>query len=391
MAHTQTPKLRSACDACHEAKVKCTGGTPCVHCKNHHQNCHYSFAARIGKPKGSRNRKTLARLREAAFHTAKSQTSCPTPPYAFDPVPLSISPHSVSSTPEWMTSDYSVPTTQNTSYAPYDWISPQGTPTPPESIDTSLSALQVHDNLLMYQQASLTQPFESHIHSPQLSTASVNTGNTEFILPFQETSGFPATWQSHVPTCDCFHWQTSNLVSLHALKSPVGTIQYSKFGESLQYITRTITACQRTVACQSCEKSSSMMYLLIASLQMVVDHLEALLSHEQLDASSTTASSLSSLPFVSSSMIPQDPHAEQHKIIRIMQIRHMLIKTQNTLKDIREIVLSTQQRYSVDSAISGLGEIASSSSSDPDCLYQSVDKLQGGIGSLLGTISTQQA
>lgn len=112
MAHTQTPKLRSACDACHEAKVKCTGGTPCVHCKNHHQNCHYSFAARIGKPKGSRNRKTLARLREAAFHATKSQTSCPTPPYAFDPVPLSISPHSISSTPDWMTSDYSIPTTQ---------------------------------------------------------------------------------------------------------------------------------------------------------------------------------------------------------------------------------------------------------------------------------------
>lgn len=63
----QTPKLRSACDACHEAKVRCSGGTPCLHCKNHRLNCHYSYAARIGKPKGSRNRKTLARLREAGL------------------------------------------------------------------------------------------------------------------------------------------------------------------------------------------------------------------------------------------------------------------------------------------------------------------------------------
>lgn len=256
----------------------------------------------------------------------------------------------------------------------------------------SLGALQVHDNLLIYQQqASLTQPFESHIHSPELSTLSVNTGNAAFILPFQETSGFPEIWQSQVPACDCFHWQTSNLVSLHALKSPVGIIQHRTFDESLQYITGTISACQRTVACQSCEKSSSMMYLLIASLQMVFDHLEALLSQEQMDPSSSTTSSFSSFCSVSNSIIPQDPHSEQQKIIRMMQIRHMLIKTQNTLKDIREIVLSTQQRFSVDSAISGIGEIAPGSSSDPDCLYQSVDKLQGGIGSLLRTIGTRQA
>lgn len=68
----QQAKLRSACDACHEAKVRCTGGRPCVHCKNHQQNCHYSFAARIGKPKGSRNRKTLARLKEAALDGGSS-------------------------------------------------------------------------------------------------------------------------------------------------------------------------------------------------------------------------------------------------------------------------------------------------------------------------------
>lgn len=256
----------------------------------------------------------------------------------------------------------------------------------------SMNALQVHDNLLMYQQqVSLTQPFESHLQSPQLSTEPASTGNAEFILPFRGTSSYPTTWQSHVPTCDCFHWQTSNLVSLHALKSPVGILQHSTFGESLQYMTGTISACQRTVACQSCEKSSSMMFLLITSLQMVFDHLEALLSSEQLNSSSsTTTSSFSSFYSVSNSMIPQDPHSEQQKIIQMMQIRHMLIKTQNTLKDIREIVLSTQQRFSVDSAISGFEEIAPGSSSDPDCLYRVVDRLQGGIGSLLSTISTRQ-
>jgi Zn(2)-Cys(6) binuclear cluster domain-containing protein len=55
-----TLKLRSACDACHQAKVKCSRGASCLHCRIHNQECRYSYTARIGKPKGSRNRKTLA-------------------------------------------------------------------------------------------------------------------------------------------------------------------------------------------------------------------------------------------------------------------------------------------------------------------------------------------
>lgn len=250
----------------------------------------------------------------------------------------------------------------------------------------------MHDSLLMYQQpASLTQPFESHIHSPQLSTTSLNTRNAGYVSSFQEMCGFPA-WQLHVATCDCFHRQTLNLASLHAPKPSVGNTQHSAFADSLQCITGTILACQQSVTCRSCEKNSSMMCLLLASLQMVFNHLEALHFREQLDSSSTkTRSSYTSHSSVSRSIIRQDPQSEQQKIIRMMQIRHMLIKTENTLKSIREIIPLAQQRFSIDSAISGFGEGAPGSSREPDYLYESVDKLQAEIGSLLSTIVTQQA
>lgn len=60
-------KLRSACDFCHAAKVKCSGGSACDRCRAQDLPCTYSVAMRAGKPKGSCNRKTLdkhARIRQ---------------------------------------------------------------------------------------------------------------------------------------------------------------------------------------------------------------------------------------------------------------------------------------------------------------------------------------
>lgn len=59
-------KHKSACDQCNASKVKCPGGgIPCQRCADSSQPCHYSLARRIGKPRGSKNRKTLERMRQA--------------------------------------------------------------------------------------------------------------------------------------------------------------------------------------------------------------------------------------------------------------------------------------------------------------------------------------
>jgi hypothetical protein len=59
----QTPRLRAACESCHGSKVKCLGGKPCARCITNRLDCVYLPAAKIGKPKGSRNKSTLERLR----------------------------------------------------------------------------------------------------------------------------------------------------------------------------------------------------------------------------------------------------------------------------------------------------------------------------------------
>jgi hypothetical protein len=72
--NTNSPKkLRSACNACHEVKLKCLGGQPCSRCRDKQIECVYRHAARIGKPKGSRNKKTLERLKQAQAQAGSEQ------------------------------------------------------------------------------------------------------------------------------------------------------------------------------------------------------------------------------------------------------------------------------------------------------------------------------
>lgn len=48
-------RVRSACDACHKMKVRCTGEVPCETCLNSGNLCLYSFSGRLGRPKGTLN------------------------------------------------------------------------------------------------------------------------------------------------------------------------------------------------------------------------------------------------------------------------------------------------------------------------------------------------
>lgn len=58
-------KLRSACDICHQTKVRCSSDTPCRTCENLDIECVYSVSNRVGRPRGIKNKKTLNRLSKA--------------------------------------------------------------------------------------------------------------------------------------------------------------------------------------------------------------------------------------------------------------------------------------------------------------------------------------
>ncbi|KAK0707077.1 hypothetical protein B0T26DRAFT_609555, partial [Lasiosphaeria miniovina] len=51
--------VRSACNACHQFKIRCSGGEPCQPCRDSMFLCTYSPGRRLGRPKGSKNKRTL--------------------------------------------------------------------------------------------------------------------------------------------------------------------------------------------------------------------------------------------------------------------------------------------------------------------------------------------
>ena len=68
-------KLRSACDMCHRGKMKCSGGSPCSGCHNFGYECVYSVSNRGGRPKGTKNKRTLERIRQNEIRRAMAAGS----------------------------------------------------------------------------------------------------------------------------------------------------------------------------------------------------------------------------------------------------------------------------------------------------------------------------
>lgn len=64
-------KLRSACDRCHQSKMKCSGGMPCSNCFGSGEDCCYSVSNRSGRPKGAKNKRNQEQMSTA------QQEECP--------------------------------------------------------------------------------------------------------------------------------------------------------------------------------------------------------------------------------------------------------------------------------------------------------------------------
>ncbi|PYH44055.1 Zn(II)2Cys6 transcription factor domain-containing protein [Aspergillus saccharolyticus JOP 1030-1] len=56
MEATSPRRVRLACDSCHNMKMKCSGGQPCLTCTRYKHTCVYSAPHRIGRPRGSKNK-----------------------------------------------------------------------------------------------------------------------------------------------------------------------------------------------------------------------------------------------------------------------------------------------------------------------------------------------
>ncbi|EKG09611.1 hypothetical protein MPH_13314 [Macrophomina phaseolina MS6] len=101
-------RLRLACDSCHGLKVRCSGTLPCEACADSGSHCFYSIVGRLGRPKGSKTKRSREQTRSEQQKAKATDTSQGSSTIAVQgrglqqqqqPVALSSTPASLSALP----------------------------------------------------------------------------------------------------------------------------------------------------------------------------------------------------------------------------------------------------------------------------------------------------
>ncbi|KAI1781135.1 hypothetical protein F4818DRAFT_29798 [Hypoxylon cercidicola] len=90
-----TPRLRAACDICHNLKVRCSGTMPCETCAESGASCFYSVSNRLGRPPGAKNKRSASTADARGSSTASDSSVPPssrTPTMIVPPPQLMIFP-----------------------------------------------------------------------------------------------------------------------------------------------------------------------------------------------------------------------------------------------------------------------------------------------------------
>ncbi|KAK7529473.1 uncharacterized protein J3D65DRAFT_167562 [Phyllosticta citribraziliensis] len=287
-ASRTTKKLRAACNLCHQMKVRCSGTKPCSRCFDSGVECVYSFAAKLGKPKGSRNKKTLERLRQMSEAASGGQTTPPCLPSPRHRSDSSVS-KPVESTPE---PDFSrgysgIDTTEGDYFSLYGHLTPMSrvggsSSSNSDSLEDfgfdfdvqnqwNFSSLPT-ENLMI--DPCLPNPVNlDALFSPPLSVY----GNPELecTIPDQSTAAFedstlPANFTTQpVPSkqhCECLRIQAEGLVRLKDTERQYGSIRSDTILATSLDALNTSMALLR---CSRCQSDHQTLILMIMSLSLV--------------------------------------------------------------------------------------------------------------------------
>ncbi|KAH2916315.1 hypothetical protein KXW73_004320 [Aspergillus fumigatus] len=273
-------KLRSACDSCHQCKVKCSGGSPCFRCTSKGLNCRYGYQNRAGKPKGSKNRKTLEREHQLRMEWLTSQLRDANGGLGnlnidlSDPTTLLPSPFFQST--RWkqghMLPQSSVqPTPANqciksTEHESECLPTPQGldtwtmdlgpiAQTPRESTSESLEAFTTP--------ISITGGGETYLRQLSDPTTPISFG---FPSPHARLDGTG-------DPCACVQTQAVNISTLHQLTC---RDRSDRFDLAMKSITSTLETCEKFVVCEACDKSVASILLTLSAIELIFTLFEQL-------------------------------------------------------------------------------------------------------------------
>lgn len=359
-------KLRSACDFCHAAKVKCSGEPVCARCQSQELPCSYSYAMRAGKPRGSRNKKTLekqARLRQqyaaASSRTPRNDEWQNTP---LDPA-LWVDDASAGMDIDYFSADFtggadkvgrrkSLCWKKGQSSGANGYPSQPSSPGPHAGFGTTAGTINPApdgfadvDPFLLADDV-LTPPPEP-IHAQMLRADREISEPGSSISSSSAASG--ASQNHHnSQSCDCFDVQTANLSALHSLHRTLQSQSSAcrRIDICVQRINAALTSCRDFLRCGRCPKDSFAVLLTISAFQLVLRLFEHLVAQRQQQSNSDSAMDTTTGAAVSSGSSTGVPPCligeyqvseEEYTAIRTVLVRRALQKGEETLASLKSL------------------------------------------------------
>ncbi|KAJ5787469.1 hypothetical protein N7457_002459 [Penicillium paradoxum] len=277
-------KLRRACDICHRMKLRCSGTNPCSRCQDAVAECVYSFAAKIGKPKGSRNKKTLQRLQRQEEHVPQTRPDqgCSNPAPGNCDSSLALDIDGLKACLDWSSFLNPVTSVENQS----DFSIPDA------NCDTHVQA---------------SNPALLHDIQNFAATAAFNIDNTsfdfspDFCIPGDPTESFladnmsivdvnlkppletadqaknpqPKRSQDQTSACSCLRSQFESLCRLKGLEKSPGPVRHdTDIATSLN----ALAVSQDILKCERCHADPETNMLIIMAVDLVFRRLEGLVA-----------------------------------------------------------------------------------------------------------------
>ena len=235
------PTLRASCDACNQAKVKCTKTNPhCARCKKHNIDCIYGISLRAGK---RASQTTIPKKVESPPPLPTDwnmDLSTSTAPYS--PLDMDICPSMF---------EYDLPFPLDSGYPNNGGYFSQDDTFPPLPDLSFSDTKNVHP-------ASITTNNSTTNPSPVMSDSALSMGPNQFIRnTHAQHSVIP---NALFASCSCFRTTILTLSTLQQLSES----SHTSFDVALVHNKEAVALCMSTLKCQC--SSDSTIVLLVASL-----------------------------------------------------------------------------------------------------------------------------
>ncbi|KAK8069366.1 hypothetical protein PG994_005982 [Apiospora phragmitis] len=254
-------RYRKACNHCHLSKLRCSGSKPCERCRDNARKCVYSVVARLGKPKGTCNKRTLLKLQQrddeaemaevaAVWHEGSSTSVVASPP-------TPLSPAAGLPNTGQILSDWSLGSDQ-------DYFDTSASSNSMEELSDNMFQFDNDTAMVGYEGWDAYQDFG---HGPDLSSASANTSQlqqywSEDLTP-EEVS------------CDCLHTQFNTICHLKAVSDIDFTI-----------ILNALSTCLGLASCPHCQLDHEATEMILMAMRLLWRRLQ---QHQPSSLSSSSA------------------------------------------------------------------------------------------------------